>query len=104
MTFRGKQDVCRHCGHPRAGHRDQVVGLSRICAGSAACGCLGFAPAHLTWDVFETPQGWTVQHRETGRVFPGLPGPAAAEQLARTLTDLEDMFTRINEGGVSCAL
>ncbi|MCV7208357.1 hypothetical protein [Mycolicibacterium canariasense] len=105
MTFLGRIDHCRHCNHPRRAHRTELAPHSdRVCTHTGACSCVGFAPSHLSWDVFQAPLGWSVQSRETGREWSGLPSTAAADQLARTLTDLDDMFERINQGGVTCAL
>ncbi|MGU3650634.1 hypothetical protein [Mycolicibacterium sp. A43C] len=107
MTFRGKRDYCRLCGHTRAEHRLRLVRMQmRICTQTGSCECTGFVPAHLEWDAFEGKTGaWSVQSRATGQVFAGLPSGDAAEQLARTLTDLDDMLARINaDGGMACAL
>ena len=104
-SFQGRRDVCRHCGHTRSGHRRQPLGIgTRICTESGLCVCLGFAPSHLTWDAHAAGDGtWSVQSRDTGRTFAGLPGPAAAEQLARSLSDLDDMLADITEGKIACA-
>ena len=106
MTFRGKRDYCHRCGHTRAEHRLRLVRQqTRICTQTGSCDCVGFAPAHLEWDTFADKTGtWSVQSRATAQLFAGLPSEEAAEQLARTLTDLDDMLARLTVGGVACAL
>ena len=105
-SFQGRRDVCRHCAHTRMNHRGRPIGIgTRICNESGTCVCTGFAPSHLTWSPHAASDGtWSVQSRETGRSFDGLPGEESAEQLARSLSDLDDMLARITTGGVSCAL
>lgn len=82
---------CRHCGHPRKTHRVCLL------SGSACteCLCKGFARAVLSWDVVEDGGLWSVQSRDTGKSFDGLPSRRAAEQLAASLTDVEDMLAAI---------
>lgn len=88
--MRGRLDQCRHCGHRRSAH---TAGPARpLCDQVLSCHCIGFAPSHLTWDVFYAAGEWAVQSRHTGSTWAGLPTEAAATQLAQTLTDIDDML------------
>lgn len=97
MTFLGTQDQCRHCGHKRRIHAFSAAS-ERACDGAASCLCMGFAPAHLTWQPLAgaVAVGWEVEAIVSGAVIFGLPSEAAALQLARALSDIDDMLARLD--------